>query len=104
MTIPSIDRQQAIDALRSTGSSDPDVLCARKEELLNRIRKMKLFAITQMIVGIVVSLTIIGAIVGVPLMIRGLALKRCAEASDNAVETTYEEYVNAAAKRKTLWV
>lgn len=103
MPIPAIDRQQAVDALRSTGSSDPDVLYARKEELLSRTRKMKLLAITQIGVGTLLSLTIVAAIIGVPLIIQGVTRVRCARASIESVETTYEEYVNAASGRKTFW-
>jgi len=36
MVVPRIEKQQVIGSLKATGSTDPDVLFAKKEEMLIR--------------------------------------------------------------------
>jgi hypothetical protein len=71
MVVPKLEKQQVIGALKATGSSDPDVLFARKEELLAESKKVKILGIAPIIVGVVVSLSIIGAVVGIPAILSG---------------------------------
>ena len=88
-------------ALQSTGSSDPDVLYARKEELLAPARKIRQTAKTRIIVGSIATLTGIGAIAGIPLILRGLRKIRETEASITAIEAAFEAYMSSAVKTKT---
>lgn len=92
MIIAQIDKQQVIGALKATGSSDPDVLYARKEELLAESRRMKLLGIMPIIVGVAMSLTIIGAVVGIPAILFGMSVKKRIRKNVTAAEEGLSEY------------
>jgi hypothetical protein len=97
-----IDSRQVTAALHATGSSDPDVLFARKEELLACTKKMSTTATASILGGVAMSLTVVGAIVGIPAIRRGLALRNCAAGNVKTVESAYYEYLaGTAGKRKT---
>lgn len=76
MVIPKLSHQQVIGSLRATGSTDPDVLFARKEELLTETRRMKLLTIAPLIIGGILTVSLIGAIVGIPAMIFGYLVRK----------------------------
>lgn len=97
MPIAKIDKQQATGALKATGSSDPDILYARKEELLSETRKMKLLGSAPIVVGALVSLTIVGAVVGIPAMIFGFSMRGRMRRNIAAVDEAYTDYVSATA-------
>ncbi|MBL0157230.1 MAG: hypothetical protein IPP47_09040 [Bryobacterales bacterium] len=92
MAIAKLERQQVIGALKATGSSDPDVLYARKEELLAPSRSLKLLGIAPIIVGIAMSLTIIGAVVGIPAILFGLFIRKRIRANIGTAESALSEY------------
>lgn len=93
MIVPKIERQQVIGALKATGSSDPDVLYARKEELLIESRRMKLLGIFPVIVGVAMSLTVIGAVVGIPVILFGLSVKKRIRTNIETADATVAEYL-----------
>ncbi|NWF83997.1 MAG: hypothetical protein HXY18_09240 [Bryobacteraceae bacterium] len=93
MPIPKLDRQQVLGALKSTGSSDPDVLYARKEELLAESHRMKLLGIAPIIVGGAMTLTVIGAVVGIPVVIFGVVMRRRIKNNIRIAGEVYAEYV-----------
>src|SRR5690349_5948506 len=59
-----IDAQSVIGALKATGSRDPDVLHAQKQELLAPYSHLKLLGIIGMVCGAFFTVTFILAIVG----------------------------------------
>lgn len=93
MPIARLDKQQVLGALKSTGSSDPDILYARKEELLAESRRMKLLGIAPIIVGLAMTVTIIGAVVGIPVMIFGIVMRRRIKSNFRIADEVYGEYV-----------
>lgn len=93
MLIPKLDRQQVFGALKATGSSDPDVLYARKEELLGDTYRMKILGVWPLFLGTVMTLTIIGAVVGIPFMIFGWIMRKRIKGNLRIAESTYTEYV-----------
>jgi Family of unknown function (DUF5362) len=95
MAVAKLERQQVIGALKATGSSDPDVLYARKEELLAPSRSMKLLGIVPIIVGIAMSLTIIGAVVGIPAILFGVFMRKRIGGNIHAAEAALSEYTMA---------
>lgn len=95
-----IDSQQVTNALHATGSSDPDVLFACKEELLAGSRRLRATAAASIFGGAAISLTLFGAVVGVPAIRRGLAMKRCAAENARTVESTYRAYLAKAAEKR----
>ncbi|HYI97119.1 MAG TPA: hypothetical protein VEX68_26490 [Bryobacteraceae bacterium] len=103
-SICAIESRQVTAALESTGSSDPDVLFARKEELLARTREMNNAATTEILAGIAISVTIAGAFLGIPAIRRGLARRRSVAESVKTVEAAYCAYLMATAeKRKNMF-
>lgn len=94
MLIPKLDRQQVFGALKATGSSDPDVLYARKEELLGDTYRMKILGIWPLFLGIFMTLTIIGAVAGIPLIIFGWVMRKRIKGNLKIAESTYNEYVS----------
>ncbi len=92
MAIAKLDKQQVIGALKATGSSDPDVLYARKEELLAETRRMKLLGVFPIIVGVAMSLTIIGAVVGIPIILFGMSVRKKIKNNLRAAEEGLVEY------------
>jgi len=92
MAIAKLERQQVIGALKATGSSDPDVLYARKEELLAPSRSLKLLGIAPIIAGIAMSLTIIGAVVGIPAIFFGLFIRKRIRTNIGTAESALSEY------------
>jgi hypothetical protein len=95
---------QVTAALDATASSDPDVLFARKEELLADARRMSFAACVEVVAGLAASLTIVGAIVGVPAIRRGLARRKAIAASVEAVESGYSAYLVKIADKPKISV
>ena len=96
--------QQITAALESTCSSDPDVLFARREELLADTRKMSTAATFRIIAGFAVSLTVVGAIVGVPAIRRGLGMRKRVAATTEAVESAYSAYLGRLADKRSNYI
>ena len=92
MPVAKLEKQQVIGALKATGSSDPDVLYARKEELLVASKSMKLLGIAPIIVGVAMSLTIIGALVGIPAICFGFFVRKRIRTNIETAESALAEY------------
>ena len=76
MVITKLNKQQIIGNLRATGSTDRDVLYAKKEELLVETRRLKLLGVVPIILGAILSITLVGAIVGIPMIVFGVMVRR----------------------------
>ena len=87
-------KQQIIGALKATGSSDPDVLFACKQELLDQYRPLKTMSFIPMICGALLCLTVIGAFIGVPMMVLGWWVRRKSKRNMTTVEDGFSEYLN----------
>lgn len=95
MPVAKIEKQQVLGALKATGSSDPDVLFARKEELLAESKKMRLLGIVPIVVGVAVSLTIIGAIAGIPAILFGLWVRKRIKTNVETADAAYAAYLGS---------
>lgn len=71
----TINKQQVTGALKATGSTDLDVLHSAKDELLGLSRILRIAGMVGMVFGVLVSLTLIGAIVGIPQFLVGWWLR-----------------------------
>lgn len=98
MALAQIERHQVLGALKATGSSDADVLFARKEELLAETRRMELVGIASIVVGGLISLTIVGAVVGVPAILFGRSIRKQIRANVENAESIYAEFVALVAR------
>jgi hypothetical protein len=86
-------RPQIVGALKAANSTDPDVLLHVKEDLLDQYRPLKMMSLVPIVCGVLISLTIIGAIIGIPLVILGIFLRRKCSRNIATVESAYEEYL-----------
>ena len=89
----NLDRQEVIGALRSTGSTDPDVLYAKKQELLLQSRHTKLGGTWFMILGGLLTITILGAFVGIPLLLIGWWIRHIGVRNIRTADGVLSEYV-----------
>jgi len=85
-------RPQVIGALKAANSTDPDVLLHLKEDLLDQYRPLKIMSMVPIICGALISLTILGAIIGIPLIVLGVFLRRKCNRNMATVESAYDEY------------
>jgi len=92
-----LDRQMVLGALKATGSSDPDVLYARKEELLGERKGAtgQFMAWALIVLGVVMTLMVITAPVGIPALIYGVWLQRRLTKLNGVAETTFTEYLKS---------
>jgi len=93
MVVPKLDRQQVMGALKATGSTDPDVLYSKKEEMLIESNRMKLLPVFAFVVGGTMTITIIGAVVGVPILLFGRAVKKTIKNNIETADSALAEYL-----------
>lgn len=86
-------KPQVIGALKATNSTDPDVLLAAKEDLLDQYRPLKMMSMVPILCGGLISLTILGAVIGIPLIVLGFFLRRKCKRNMATVESAYDEYL-----------
>jgi hypothetical protein len=98
----SITRQQVIGALKATGSTDPDVLAAAKEEMLSSVKRPKLVALVGVVSGGAMTLTVLGAVIGIPLIIAGVWVWHRAGRNSRTVEAGFAEYARVVSSRAPI--
>ena len=87
-----LDTQSVVGTFKATGSRDPDVLHAQKEQLLAQPKQLKLLAILCIVVGAFLTVTVVLAIAGIPSILFGIWLWRFGTKNVEAVEAGYAEY------------
>lgn len=95
LVVPVLDRQRVLGALKSTGSTDPDVLYAKKEDLLAETKGKRMYGLPLMILGIVMTVLLITAPVGIPATLFGWWMKRRIARNNEVAESAYAEYVKS---------
>lgn len=91
-----VKKEEILGALKATGSKDPDVLFAAKEQFASFHRPLKWFGIWGMVCGALMTMLIIMAFLGIPLFILGVFWFRRAKKNNEIIEATYAEYVGTA--------
>ena len=91
--LSTASKPQVIGALKAAGSTDPDVVLHVKEDLLDQYRPLKIMSMVPIICGVLISLTILGAIIGIPLVILGFWLRGKCKRNMATVEAAYDEYL-----------
>lgn len=92
-----LDRSMVIGYLKSTGSKDPDVLHTQKAELLSAAKFPKMAGVYLMVLGALMTILIVTAFIGIPLLALGWWMRRRGVANVQVVEDAYAEYVGQAA-------
>jgi hypothetical protein len=96
--------QQVIGMLKMTGSTDADVLFAAKEEFGSTFATQRFQGLMLLIVGALSSITIILAIIGVPVAIFGWWMWRKGIRNVATVEAAYSSYLGASGPNPALVV
>lgn len=95
MVISKLSHQQVIGSLRSTSSNNPDVLFAKKEELLQDTKRFKMLGIVPIGLGVILSITLIGAIVGIPMIIFGILVRKSYQHNIRVTDAAFQEYLQS---------
>ncbi len=95
-----VKRQAVLDALRSAGTQDPDLLDLVKRRIVSRVRVPKLIGVGLVIVGALVTATVTLAPIGVLICLVGLALRHVGVRSIGTVESTFADFVRNPSERK----
>jgi hypothetical protein len=85
--------QEVLGVLKATGSTDPDVLYAAKEDFAATFKTQKIQGLIGLVAGAASSLTIVLAIIGVPVALFGWWLWRKGQRNLATVEAAYADYV-----------
>jgi len=85
--------RQVAGVLKATGSSDPDVLFAAKEDYGSTFATQRFQGLGLLITGALSSLTVILAIIGVPVAIFGWWFWRKGQRNVAIVEAAYADYL-----------
>jgi hypothetical protein len=91
----SLDRPMVVGYLKSSGSRDPDILHTHKAHLLSLAKFPKLAGTYVMVVGGLLTLTILGAFIGIPMLGFGWWMRRRGVRNLETVEAGWGEYVGA---------
>lgn len=81
--------------LKLAGSSDPDVLASRKHELAQKQQPMKLGSLVFIVLGAFLTITVIGAVAGIPMLAVAGWVHWKARNNLKTIETAYTDYLAA---------
>jgi hypothetical protein len=95
MLLLSLDKTVVLGALKSTVSKDPDVLRAKLGELTEQTKGLRLWSWVPVISGALLTITIIGAIIGVPILLLGIWLRRKTARNLKMADDTMNEYMQS---------
>ncbi len=88
-----VDKQSVIGSLKATGSRDPDVLHAAKASLMSPLKIPRIAAFVVGFSGIFLTITLIGAFIGIPMLFVAWWFWRRGGKNIAAVEEGYAEYL-----------
>lgn len=91
-----LDRAQVLGYLRAANSRDPDVLHACKASLVSLGRFPKIVGICLVVVGGLLTVTVVGAFLGIPLLGLGGWTWRRGVQNGRTIESGYAEFVSPA--------
>jgi hypothetical protein len=87
--------RQVVGVLKATGSSDPDVLYAAKEDYGSTFATQRFQGLGLLITGALSSITIILAVIGVPVAIFGWWFWKKGQRNIAIVEAAYADYISS---------
>lgn len=90
-----LTKQQVTGQLKSTNSTDPDVLFAAKNALIEPVKPLKIMGLWAYVTGGLMTLTIFLAVMGIPLIIFGWWLRKRGKENLETIEAAYSDYVKS---------
>jgi hypothetical protein len=91
-----LDKPTVLGFLNASGSRDPDVLYGRQAQLVSLARFPKLVGVVLMVVGALLTVLVLPALVGVPLVILGWWTRSRGVRNLKLVDATYAEFVRTS--------
>lgn len=91
-----VKREQVMGALKMSGSKDPDVILAAKEEFASAYRPLKWFGIWAMVCGGLMTALIVMAPLGIPLFCVGIWWFKRAGKNAKTIADAYNEYLGTS--------
>lgn len=85
--------QEVTGALKATGSTDPDILAAAKDQIAAPYRPLKWFGIWGIVTGTLCCILVILAFIGIPIIIFGIWALRRAKRNRETIDQAYAEYI-----------
>lgn len=94
-----LDRQMVIGELKSVGSRDPDVLHNARGKIQVVAAFPKNAGTYVMVMGTLMTITILGAFIGIPLLALGWWMRKRGKQNLEEVEAGWSAFMNAAPAR-----
>ncbi len=91
-----LDRQMVLGYFKAAGSHDPDVLHSHKTSLVTLGRFPKLVGIYLTVMGAFLTVTIIGAFLGIPMILLGIWMWRRGNRNLLTIEEGFAEFGGVA--------
>jgi len=91
MVFVKLEKQEVLGMLKASGSRDRDVLAAGKSQFLRVAKFQKMVGTIFMVLGILSSLTILLAIIGIPMAIAGWFIRSRGVKNLETVEAAFAE-------------
>lgn len=88
--------QEVLGKLKAVHSTDPDVLFAAKNTIAAPFRQQRFTGLLLLVVGALSSLTLVLAIIGIPVAIFGWWVWRRGVSNLAIVESTYTQFMGVA--------
>ena len=85
----SLSETRLVEAFKSSASRGPDALLAQKETMLQGQVLHRWIGIGLIAAGVAISITIVGAVVGIPGVLAGVWLRRAATRNIATIEASY---------------
>ena len=76
--------------LKQAHSSDPDIMASRKQELVQKQQPMKLGSLVFIVIGAILTISLIGAIAGLPMLIAASWVQWKARNNLKTIEAAYQ--------------
>jgi hypothetical protein len=92
----NLDKQTVVGFFKAAGSRDPDILHSQKKHLISLAKFPKLAGIYVMVMGALLTITILGAFIGIPMLILGWWMRRRGVRNLQTVEAGYAEFLGGA--------
>jgi hypothetical protein len=91
-----VDKQSVIGTLKATGSHDPDILYAQKQQLATSSRSLHKASFIIMGCGGLLTVIVITAFIGIPALLLGAWIWHFSKKNLATIEAAYSEYLASA--------
>lgn len=87
-----MDKQSVTGFFKAAGTRDPDILLMKKQTLIAPNKSLKIAGIGLTVLGVLMTLSIIMAILGIPAVLAGVWMWWFSTRNISVVEAAYSEY------------